>query len=223
MLATGVLAAAAAVAVDLADLLRGLEQQTVVRRFEQRDAERPRNLLVVGIDDKTFADLSLQWPFPRRWHARAIDRLREAGAQLIVYEVQFTEPTVPRDDNALIRAVARARDVVLATAETDELGRTNVLGGAELLESIRAHVGASNLPEGPGGVLQRFEHTHEGLPTLAVVAARVLGREPAPSVVRGGRRVDRLPRAAGHDRHRLVLGSRRRARGRSPDPRTASS
>ena len=32
----------------------------------------------VAVDDKTFADLQLQWPFPRSLHARVVDRLREA-------------------------------------------------------------------------------------------------------------------------------------------------
>jgi CHASE2 domain-containing sensor protein len=82
--------------------------------------------------------------------------------------------------------VGRARNVVLATAETDERGRTNVPGGADVLERLGAHVGASNLPEGIGGVLQRFEHTHEGLPTLATVVAGVLGREPAPAAFEDG-------------------------------------
>jgi CHASE2 domain-containing sensor protein len=183
----GMLAAGAAVAVDVARLLEGIEQQSIARRFEQRDVRPSPNLLVVAIDDKTFADLSLQWPFPRHWHGRAIDRLRRAGARLIVYDLQFTEPTTVREDNALIRAVGRARDVVLATGETDERGRTNVLGGAAVIERLGAHVGASNLPEGIGGVLQRFEHTHAGLPTLATVAARVLGREPAPASFEDGR------------------------------------
>jgi len=186
VIVAGVMAASAAVAVDVAQLLRGVEQQSIVRRFEQRDARAAPNLLVIAIDDKTFADLSLQWPFPRHWHAGAIDRLRRAGARLIVYDVQFTEPTAVREDNALIRAVGRARDVVLATAETDERGRTNVLGGADVLARLGAHVGASNLPEGIGGMLQRFEHTHGGLPTLATVVAGVLGREPAPASFEDG-------------------------------------
>jgi CHASE2 domain-containing sensor protein len=181
VIVTGIVAAGAAVAIDVAELLRNLEQQTIVRRFEQRAPERAPDVLVVGIDDKTFADLSLQWPFPRRWHARAIDRLREAGARLIVYEVQFTEPTVAREDNALIRSVARAGNVVLATAVADERGRTNVLGGTELLESIGAQVGASNLPDGPGGVVQRFRHSQGALATLAVVAAGEVGRPPDPA------------------------------------------
>ena len=36
---------------------------------------------------------------------------------MIAYDVQFTEPTDAVDDNALINAIARARNVVLATTE----------------------------------------------------------------------------------------------------------
>jgi CHASE2 domain-containing sensor protein len=122
--------------------------------------------------------VQLHWPFPRRRHARAIDRLRRDGARVIVYDVQFTEQTTPRDDNALISAIDRAHNVVLGTAETDEAGHTNVLGGAELLASIGARVGASNFPEEPGGAVARVEHSHAGLRTLAVVTAGLVGRAP---------------------------------------------
>jgi CHASE2 domain-containing sensor protein len=181
VIVAGVIAAAAAGAADLVGLLPGLEQEAIVQRFERRDTRPAPNLLVVAIDDKTFSDLGLQWPFPRRWHARAIDRLRRAGARSIVYDVQFTEQTTERDDNALITAVERADGVVLATAETDERGRTNVFGGDDIVRSIGARVGASNLPEGRGGILQRVEHTHAGLPTLATVTADVVGRAPPAS------------------------------------------
>ena len=149
-------------------------------------------MLVVAVDDKTFADLQLQWPFPRRWHAQAIDRLRRAGARVIVYDVQFTEQTTARDDNALIDAIDRAHDVVLATAETDEHGGTNVLGGAAALKSIGAQAAASNLPEGRGGVLQRVEYEHGGLPTLATVGrAAAWGTRPlASSFPKGGAWID---------------------------------
>src|SRR5262245_50128248 len=116
----GVVAAAAAGAAELVDLLPGLEQETIVKRFERRDPKPAPNLLVVAIDDRTFSDLDKQWPFPRRYHARAIDRLTRDGARAIVYDVQFTEPTKVYDDNRLINAIDRAHDVVLATAETDQ-------------------------------------------------------------------------------------------------------
>jgi CHASE2 domain-containing sensor protein len=182
----GIFAAGAAGAADLARLLPGLEQESLLQRFERRDARHPPNLLVVAVDDKTFADRQLQWPFPRREHARAIDRLTRDGARVIVYDVQFTEQTTARDDNALIDAVDRAHNVVLATAETDERGRTNVLGGDDALKSIGAQAGASNLPEGRGGVLQRVEYEHGGLATLATVTARLVGRPPAASSFEDG-------------------------------------
>ncbi len=177
----GVVAAGAAGIADLVSLLPGLEQGSIVQRFERRGTQPAPNLLVVAVDDKTFADSRLHWPFPRRYHAQAIDRLTRDGARVIVYDVQFTEQTTARDDNALIDAIDRAHDVVLATAETDEHGRTNVLGGADTLRAIGAQAGASNLPEGRGSVLQRVEYEHGGLPTLATVVARKLGRPPERS------------------------------------------
>jgi CHASE2 domain-containing sensor protein len=187
VIVAGVVAAVAAGAADLIGLLPGLEQESIVQRFERRDVRPAPNLLVVGIDDNTFSDLDLQWPFPRRWHARAIDRLRRDGARVIVYDVQFTEQTTVRDDNALITAVDRARNVILATAETDDHGRSNVLGGAETLKQIGAQAAASNLPEGRGGILQRFEHSHAGLPTLATAASDLVGRAPPPSAYEDGK------------------------------------
>ena len=181
VLVAGIVAAGVAGAADLGRLLPGLEQESVVQRFEHRDARAAPDMLVVAVDDKTFADTGYHWPFQRRRHAQAIDRLRRDGARVIVYDVQFTEQTTPRDDNALITAVDKANNVVLATAETDEKGHSNVLGGDAFLRSIGAQAAASNLPEGRGGVLQRVEYAHGGLPTLATVVARRLGRAPKPS------------------------------------------
>jgi len=178
-------------AVEFARLLPGLEQDSINQRFERRGAVSAPGLLIVAIDDKTFDDLGEAWPFPRSRHAQAIDRLRRDGAKAIVYDVQFTEQTTPREDNALIDAVGRARNVVLATAETDEHGNSNVLGGDEQLARLGARAGASNLPSGPGGVLQRFEASAGGLETLAVAAARRVGHAPATSAFdRGGAWID---------------------------------
>ncbi|MEA2257115.1 MAG: adenylate cyclase [Solirubrobacteraceae bacterium] len=187
----GLVAAGAAGAADLTRLLPGLEQDSIAQRFETRGKAPAHGVLLVAIDDKTFADKRWQWPFPRRRHAEAIDRLRAAGAKAILYDVQFTEPTNPRDDNALAAAVGRAGNVVLATAETDEHGRTNVLGGDDNLRRLHARAAASNLPAGPGGALQRFEPTSGGLDTIAVAAAKLVGRAPAPSAFdRGGAWID---------------------------------
>ncbi len=182
----GLVAVGAGGAAEFARLLPGLEQDSVSQRFEHRGRQPAPGLLVVAIDDKTFDDLEQPWPFPRSRHAQAIDTLRRDGARTIVYDVQFTERTTDREDNALVAAVGRARNVVLATAETDEHGRTNVLGGDDHLRSLGAEAGASNLPAGPGGVLQRFQASAGGLGTLALVAARRAGHAPSRSAFDDG-------------------------------------
>ena len=136
--------------------------------------------VVVGIDENTFDDLQTTWPFPRRLHAEMIDRLREAGARQIVYDVQFTEPSPrPRDDQALFAAVDRADGIVLATGESDARGRTRVLGGDQNLRRIGAVAAAANLPPDPGGVVRRYEQLVGRLPSIAVTAAEQLER-PTP-------------------------------------------
>src|SRR4029079_1597392 len=135
VLLTGLVAATVGVIGQLSHLLPGVESDTVALRFQARESHRPSDLVVVGIDDGTFSDLDQQWPFPRRLHAQAIDRLRRAGARTIAYDVQFTEPTDARNDLALFAAVKRAGNVVLATTETDARARTNVLGGRRTPET----------------------------------------------------------------------------------------
>src|SRR5919197_231570 len=175
VLAMGLLAAAVGVVAQLTHLLPGVQSDAVALRFQARESHRPADLVVVAIDDVTFSDLRRQWPFPRRLHAQAIDRLRAAGARTIVYDVQFTEPTTERDDLALYDAVRYAGNVVLATSETDAHGHTNVLGGDANLAAAHAVAAASNLPTGPGGVFARFDHTAVGIDTLAVAAAKRAG------------------------------------------------
>jgi putative nucleotidyltransferase with HDIG domain len=175
VLVAGVLAAVIGVVGQIAHLLPGVQSDTVALRFQARDSTTPKDVVVVGIDDVTFSDLRVQWPFPRRLHARAINRLRAAGARTIVYDVQFTEPSNERDDTALFDAVQRAGNVVLATSETDADGRTNVLGGDENVKEARATVGASNLPTGPGGVFEKFTPRALGIDTLALAATKRAG------------------------------------------------
>src|SRR3954470_1822080 len=108
VLLAGTVAAAIGVGGHLAHLLPGVQGDTVALRFEARGSQPTPEVVVVGIDDVTFSDLGQQWPFPRSLHARAIDRLHAAGARTIVYDVQFTEATKPREDVALFDAVRRA-------------------------------------------------------------------------------------------------------------------
>ena len=127
-----------------------LENETLDLRFDLRKPARAHDVVVVAIDDRTFSELGLQWPFPRSLHGALIRRLHAAGAKAIAYDIQFTEQ---REDLALYRAAARAGRVAFATTEVDAHGHANVLGGDANLRRIGAVAAASNLPADPGGII----------------------------------------------------------------------
>lgn len=163
------------------NLLRPLELDSVDARFGLRGTQpTPEDFVVVEIDAATFTELQKQWPFPRSLHAGVIDKLRAGGARAIAYDVQFSEPTDPEEDNALIEAVARAGNVVLATTEVDDQGRGNVFGGADLRE-FNTRAANALLPPDPGSVMRRASFSVDGLESFAVATAEVaLGRQLSP-------------------------------------------
>jgi adenylate cyclase len=181
-LVVGAVAAAIGIVTYATDTFEELELSTVDTRFNFRGQETPSpDVAVVAVDNVTFNQLKLQWPFPRSVHGELIDRLGEDGVKTIVYDVQFTEPTTPKEDNALVEAVARATragtGVVLATEEVGPGGSTRIFGGDEVLHAIGARPGNTAVFPDSDGVLRHFPYESQGLKGLAVVGAEeFLGR-----------------------------------------------
>ncbi len=74
-------------------LLHELELKTYDQRFLMRGPLdiSSSNAVVVTIDDEDFTALDTRWPFPRSYYAQAIENLLDAGAKLVVIDVQFFE------------------------------------------------------------------------------------------------------------------------------------
>ena len=100
--AAAALAAAAVVALAAAlGWTGGLERWSYDTRLQLRGADAPPELAIVAIDDATFSELRQQWPLRRSLHARAIDRLREAGFEVF----RFTwDDALHRPDVIAVRA-----------------------------------------------------------------------------------------------------------------------
>ena len=159
-------------------LLGGLESDSVDQRFTIRGEVSPDSepgLALVLVDDNTFSNLGEQWPFPRSLHATVINRLKSAGAKVIAYDVQFTEQTERREDNALIVAVMRAGNVVLSTTEVDEQGRGNVFGGDDVVRQLGASVGNTVVGTEDDGVIRKFSDQVQGMTSFPVEAAKRAG------------------------------------------------
>ncbi len=71
-----------------------------------------QRILIVAIDNRSL-DAIGRWPWNRETHAALIDRLTDANASAIGYDVLFPEPSVPAADQRLAAAIARNGRVVL--------------------------------------------------------------------------------------------------------------
>ncbi len=69
-------------------------------------------ITIVGIDEASFSEIGLQWPWPRGYHAKLVDQLVKAGALVVAFDVLMPEASKPADDAALAQAIARAGNVV---------------------------------------------------------------------------------------------------------------
>ncbi len=77
-----------------------------------RNEDGSPNIVVVGIDDRTLENQGRLGDWPRQLHAEAIEKLSDAGARVIVYDVLFADESP--EDELFARAVADAGNVVLA-------------------------------------------------------------------------------------------------------------
>lgn len=51
------------------------------------------DIVIVGIDDASFIQLNQPWPWPRAWHGKLLDRLNQAGARMVVFDLILDTPS----------------------------------------------------------------------------------------------------------------------------------
>ncbi|WP_188908704.1 CHASE2 domain-containing protein [Aureimonas endophytica] len=118
----------------------------------------PNDTVIVAIDEPSFSEIGMRWPWPRSLHADLVRSLRAAGAKAIGLDLIFAEPSEADEDFAL--AASLGPDVVLAadrslieTPQMSQLVRTEPL--AALLTG-GARVGFATLPLDADGTLRRL-------------------------------------------------------------------
>ena len=126
---------------------------------DMAELERTDGVVIVAIDEPSFADLGLQWPWPRSLHAQLVDALRKAGAKVIGLDLVFAEPSDPDADAAL--ADALGPDVVLAADQS-------LIETPQMSQMSRTEPFPELLGKGPG----------IGLASMSLDADAVLRRVP---------------------------------------------
>jgi HD-GYP domain-containing protein (c-di-GMP phosphodiesterase class II)/CHASE2 domain-containing sensor protein len=143
------------------------------------------DVAVVTIDPRSLRSFD-DWPWPRSRHAEAVDRLRDAGARAIAFDIDFSSRSDPEEDAAFADSVRRHGRVVLAAFSQFEA----VGNGAELeivnrpipeLEEAAAGIGSVLVPIDFDGVVRNAPSTSP------------IGGEPVPSLARSAMEIAATP------------------------------
>lgn len=138
-------------------------------------------ITIVSIDDASLERYGRWDAWPRRRHAELIDRLKEAGARVIVMDITFASAT--EDDSLLAEAMQRAGNVIQPVpgegdAYLDTPGVVRYLGGvwpeAEL-QAASAALGHPNVLHDADGYVRR-------MPTVIQIGGAYLPSIPLAAV-----------------------------------------
>ena len=108
-------------------------------------------VVIVTVDDHSLETLGRWADWPRQYYAQLLERLREAGARTVGFDISFAEPSA--DDQLLVDAIRKAKNVVLPVMGADCLQNARSSGSiASCRQLLKPHPSLSELPISLGHV-----------------------------------------------------------------------
>jgi len=150
------------------NLLHGMQLQSSDFLFRAANlnprTDPGKNIVIVGIDDKSLNQLGRFSSWPRSYHVQLIDVLVEAKARVVVFDVLFSEPAP--DDEELAASIRHAGNVILPLVCTLMVHRSTITGEAiafgDVLRPLRSFeenalvIGHANMLPDEDGVVRRL-------------------------------------------------------------------
>jgi adenylate cyclase len=154
--------------------------------------EVPHDVIIVSMDKFSANKLNLPYDpkkWPRSLHARLTEYLAEAGAEVIAFDIMFSESRSTEDDKLFAEAIKNARNVVLCESLkketsylTDEMG--NPIGNISIerlkqpippLANSAVALAPFPIPQVPTKVSQywTFKTSAGNVPTLPLVVFKI--------------------------------------------------
>ncbi len=146
-------------AVYLGGGLEFLERSYLDLRFDLLRRSASGDVVLVEIDPKSLQEIDT-WPWPRSHHAEVLNRLIDAGAELVAFDVDFSSSSSAAEDAALEQALAGSAGRVILPVFMQtvpgEGGRSGLALNLPLTRFARhATVASVNVQPDPDGVLRR--------------------------------------------------------------------
>ncbi|MBL8538155.1 MAG: EAL domain-containing protein [Hyphomonadaceae bacterium] len=182
------------------DLTNGFDNRLFAWRSKALERAPTESVVVVEIDSRSVRAAG-QWPWPRQRYAQAIRNLRDAGAELIAFDVDFSALSAPEDDRALASAIGDdPSTIVLPTfIQGGDLAENTPLASL----SRDALVASVNIPIDADGVARRYAlgygHGAHFHPAVAAVLANARYGDESTFLVDYSIDESAVPRLSFHD------------------------
>ena len=189
------------IALSAAGLLAPLSRSLIDWRFSSAPRGASGEIVIVAIDAKSI-EAFRTWPWPRRIHADMIDRLLEAKVSEIVFDVDFSAPSTPADDQALEDALKRASGSVVLPAFRQHLSSDSgedVLHVNRPLTRFGSHAWPAfvNVRPDPNGQIRHLTYgdTLDGeyVPSVAALLGGTVDRTRGEFLIDHSIRPDTIP------------------------------
>jgi diguanylate cyclase len=135
-----------------------LENRLTAARARLLDRAPTGQVAIVEIDAKSLSRLST-WPWSRRYHAKALNRLHSAGAAMVAFDVDFSSLSEPQGDRELADALGRAQPTILPIFQqraSDDASQANIIKSQPAALFKGSWVGGVNIFAGPDGVVRDY-------------------------------------------------------------------
>jgi adenylate cyclase len=176
------------VLVSSLEVLQHLEWSLYDRyvQISSQTSQPAEGIVVVAIDEPSFQEMGLEWPWPRSLHGMLVNALHEAGARAIVFDIVFDSPSQrPEEDAEFARSIREAGDVILAadwqTTGDRAYSLVQWVEPAPSLAAAATAVGIARLIFDPDGKVRRAPLEFQGRPSLPLSVARLFSTFRAPA------------------------------------------
>jgi adenylate cyclase len=186
LLLFNILMALGVYALHTSPIFANLENAFVDLRYWIRGVVSPDpRIEIITIDEKSLGELGL-FPWPRKTHAHLIQRLTQAGARAMAFDLLFTDrdPDHPEDDFLLGEAAATSGRTAFATLfnRTPEGLPANPLLPIPELQRNNVGVGLVNIFPEKDGATRHFplwvQQNDILIPSLSLAAWSAAERKP---------------------------------------------
>ncbi len=167
-----------------------LDNQIYDRLIRWRAPPVDPRIQIVAIDDDSLKRLGA-WPWRRDLHARLIERLTQAGAALIAYDVLFIEPTP--EDAALGQALSHGSPVIAPMLFQAPGSNGAAVDAIPPIPQLRAHaqIGHVDLEADSDGLVRHIALSEGAgvsapVPHLMELAYRRIEGHPSPAFAAQG-------------------------------------